>query len=47
MEIGKTDKHCTNYGKENHNVETCKVKKKGAYCSSNKNYQSTLEGSKE
>jgi hypothetical protein len=25
--IGKTDKHCTNYGMTNHNVETCKKKK--------------------
>jgi hypothetical protein len=23
-----TDKHCTNYGMTNHNVETCKKKKK-------------------
>ncbi len=26
--IGKNDKHCTNYGMINHNVETCKKKKK-------------------
>jgi hypothetical protein len=25
--IGKTDKHCTNYGMTNHNVETCRKKK--------------------
>jgi hypothetical protein len=25
--VGKTDKHCTNYGMTNHNVETCKKKK--------------------
>ncbi len=24
----KIDKHCTNYGMTNHNVETCKKKKK-------------------
>jgi hypothetical protein len=26
--IGKTDKHCTNYWMINHNVETCRKKKK-------------------
>jgi len=26
--IGKTNKHCTNCGMTNHNVETCKKKKK-------------------
>jgi hypothetical protein len=26
--IGKTNKHCTNYGMANHNVEICKKKKK-------------------
>ncbi len=25
--IGKIDKHCTNYGMTNHNVETCKKQK--------------------
>jgi hypothetical protein len=25
--IGKTDKHCTNCGMTNHNVETCRKKK--------------------
>jgi len=25
--IKKTNKHCTNYGMTNHNVETCKKKK--------------------
>jgi hypothetical protein len=25
---GKIDKHCTNYGMMNHNVETCRKKKK-------------------
>ncbi len=25
---GKINKHCTNYGMKNHNVETCKKKKK-------------------
>ncbi len=28
MELGKTSKHCTNYGQDNHNVEMYKVKKK-------------------
>jgi predicted ATPase len=28
IELRKTSKHCTNYGQDNHNVETCKVKKK-------------------
>jgi hypothetical protein len=28
MEPGKTSKHCTNYGQDNHNVEMYKVKKK-------------------
>ncbi len=25
--IGKIEKHCTNYGMTNHNVETCRKKK--------------------
>jgi hypothetical protein len=28
VELGKTSKHCTNYGRDNHNVETCRIKKK-------------------
>jgi hypothetical protein len=28
MELGKTNKHCTNYGQDNHNVEMYRVKKK-------------------
>ncbi len=28
MEPRKTNKHCTNYRRNNHNVETCRLKKK-------------------
>jgi hypothetical protein len=28
MEIGKTGKHCTNYGRDNRNVEMCRFKEK-------------------
>jgi hypothetical protein len=28
MKLGKTNKHYTNYGRDNHDVNTCRMKKK-------------------
>jgi hypothetical protein len=28
MKITKIGKHCTNYGRDNHNVKMCRIKKK-------------------
>jgi len=40
MKTQKTSKHCTNYGRNNHTVDTCRVKKKkSANYSNNKGYQ--------
>jgi hypothetical protein len=46
MKTQKTSKHCTNYGKNNHIVNTCRMKKKkSANYSNNKGYQLELESS--
>jgi hypothetical protein len=46
MKTRKTSKNCTNYGRDNHIADTCKVKKKkSTNYSNNKDYQLELESS--
>jgi hypothetical protein len=43
MQPKKNGKHCTNCGQDNHNVETCRVRRKKNHYCNNKGYQSTLK----